>query len=81
MSETVFIEPTTGRKYAIDNSPYHNIQAIFNHRNFWINLDPKREVDEMNLEFQEDINGEWEYVMIGEKKANDEEENEDEDED
>ena len=51
MSETIFIEPTTGRKYALDNSPYHSIQAIFNHKNFWINLDPKREVDEMNLEF------------------------------
>ena len=35
----------------------------------------------MNLEFQEDINGEWEYVMIGEKKSNDEEENEDDDDD
>jgi hypothetical protein len=81
MSETIFIEPTTGRKYALDSAPYHSIQAIFNHKNFWINLDPKRDVDEMNLEFQEDINGEWEYVMIGEKKANDEEENEDEDED
>lgn len=81
MSETIFIEPTTGRKYALDNSPYHSIQAIFNHRNFWINLDPKREIDEMNLEFQEDINGEWEYVMIGEKKANEEDENEDEDDD
>ena len=51
MSETIFIEPTTGRNYKLDNSPYHSIQAIFNHRNFWINLDPKREIDEMNLEF------------------------------
>ena len=25
MSETIFIEPTTGRKYALDNSPYHSI--------------------------------------------------------
>lgn len=34
----------------------------------------------MNLEFQDDINGEWEYVMISEKKANDEEDNEEEEE-
>ena len=81
MSETIFIEPTTGRKYQLDNSPYHSIEAVFNHQNFWINLDPKREIDEMNMEFQEDINGEWEYVMIGEKKANEEEDNEEEEED
>ena len=54
MSESIFIEPTTGRKYALDNSPYHSIQAIFNHKNFWINLDPQREITDMNLEFQDD---------------------------
>lgn len=51
MSETIFIEPTTGRKYALDNNPYESIEAIFNHTNFWINLDPKRNIDEMNMDF------------------------------
>mmetsp|Transcript_35902 Transcript_35902/g.26171 ORF Transcript_35902/g.26171 Transcript_35902/m.26171 type:complete len:167 (+) Transcript_35902:612-1112(+) len=69
-----FIEPTTGRRYEIDSSPYHSIQAIFNHQNFWVNLDPAREIDEVNLDFKEDTNGEWEYVMIqpGSKKDEDE---------
>jgi len=31
MPETIFIEPTTGRQYSIDDSPYFSIEAIFNH--------------------------------------------------
>jgi hypothetical protein len=40
------------------------VEAIFNHKNFWINLDPTRSLDEINFEFQDDQTGEWEYVMI-----------------
>lgn len=64
IQETFFIEPTTGRKYAIDDAPYYSVEGIFNHRNFWINLDPSRAVNEINFEFQDDQTGEWEYVMI-----------------
>ena len=49
--EPIFIEPTTGRKYSIDNAPYHSIECIFNHQNFWVNLDPSREIDDVNLDF------------------------------
>lgn len=72
IQETFFIEPTTGRKYAVDDAPYYSVEAIFNHRNFWINLDPTRAVNEINFEFQDDQTGEWEYVMIQqqEKKKN-----------
>jgi len=79
--EPIFIEPTTGRKYSIDNAPYHSIECIFNHQNFWVNLDPSREIDDVNLDFQEDVTGEWEYVMIQKGKAKDgDDENEDEEE-
>jgi hypothetical protein len=64
MPQSIFIEPTTGRVYELDQSPYFAIEAIFNHQNFWINMDPKREIDMINLDFREDSTGEWEYVMI-----------------
>ena len=87
MPETIFIEPTTGRQYAIDNSPYHSIEAIFNHQNFWINLDPTADLEALQpLDFKEDGEGTWEYVMLQQGKAeeedeNDEDQDEDEDED
>lgn len=46
----MFIEPTTGRTYALDSSPYHSVQAIFNNKNFWVNLDATRSIDSVNLE-------------------------------
>lgn len=76
-----FIEPTTGRRYETDGAPYHTIEAIFNHQNFWVNLDPAREIDEVNLEFHEDTNGEWEYVMIQPGSKKDDEEDIDNNED
>lgn len=81
MQESIFIEPTTGRKYALDNSPYYSVEAVFNHQNFWVNLDPSRSVESIDLErFNEDLTGEWEYVMIKkkEKKEKDEEDQDEE---
>lgn len=82
MSESFFVEPSTGRKYPVEDSPYYSIEAIFNHKNYWINMAPNRPIDEVNLEFEYETNGEWEYVMIktDEKKAGDDEEGGEEDE-
>ena len=80
MNENLFIEPTTGRIYALDNSPYHSIEAIFNHKNFYINLDPNVDLaDLLTLDFKDDSTGLWEYVMLepGNKKDGDDDENED----
>ena len=55
MNEDIYIEPTTGRTYALDNAPYYSIEAIFNHKNFYINLDPTMDlVDLQPLEFKND---------------------------
>jgi len=64
IQETFFIEPTTGRKYSIQEAPYYSVEALFNNKNFWINLDPSRSLEEINFDFQDDQAGEWEYVMI-----------------
>ncbi len=84
VGENLFIEPTTGRTYALDNSPYHSIEAIFNHKNFYINLDPTLDLAELlPLDFKDDTSGLWEYVMLepGNKKDGDDDENEDLDDD
>lgn len=64
LSDSFFIEPTTGRKYNMNDAPYYSVEAIFNNVNFWINLDTGRAIDEINFEFNDDQSGEWEYVMI-----------------
>lgn len=80
MSDDVFIEPTTGRTYPPDNAPYYSIEAIFNHKNFWINLDPTLDLSELlPLEFNDDSSGLWEYVMLepGNKKDGDDDDGDD----
>jgi hypothetical protein len=37
---------------------------VFNNKNFWINLDTSRAMEEINFDFVDDETGEWEYVMI-----------------
>jgi len=44
--------------------PYYSIDAIFNQKNYWINMDETRPIEDISLEFTNDTNGEWEYVMI-----------------
>jgi len=83
IADAFFVEPSTGRKYQVEDAPYFSIESIFNHKNYWINMDPSRGIDEINLEFDNDTTGEWEYVMINndDKKGEDEEENEEDEDD
>jgi hypothetical protein len=69
--------------YTVENAPYFNIEAIFNHKNYYINMDPSRPIDEINLDFVDDTTGEWEFVMINndDKKDNEDEAEADEDDD
>lgn len=77
MMHDIFIEPTTGRTYFLDsNCPYHSIEAIFNNKNFWVNLDPSREIENLSMKFDRDQTGEWEYVMVTASKGEDDEEDE-----
>jgi len=55
MNEDIFIEPTTGRTYQLDSSPYFSIEGIFNHKNFYINLDPTMDLaDLLPMDFKND---------------------------
>ena len=82
LQESFFIEPSTGRKYTIDQCEYFTIETIFNHKNYWINMETERPIREINFDFENDNTGEWEYVMISQddKKGEEDEENEDEEE-
>ena len=77
VTETFFVEPTTGRRYDVVDAPYQKVEAVFNHKNFWINLNEESKVNELNLEFEEDLG--WEYVMLTDQDKKEAEEEEDED--
>ena len=67
VKENFFIEATTGRKYTLKNHPYHNVEGIFNNRNFWVNMRPDLPIDKIGIEdfdIKEKCEKEWEYVML-----------------
>jgi len=44
LGEAFFIEPSTGRKYTLEDSPYFTVEAIFNHKNYYINMEVDRPI-------------------------------------
>lgn len=82
LSEAFFIEPSTGRKYSIEECPYYTVEAIFNHKNYYINMEVERPIQEIEFDIENDNSGQWEFVMINQddKKGDEEEEHEDEEE-
>ncbi len=52
---------------------------MFNHKNFWINLNVERPIKDLNMDVEDNL--EWEYVMLTDQdKAEAEEDDEDDDE-
>jgi hypothetical protein len=60
--ETFFLEPTTGRRYALDTEVYEAVEFMWNNNNFWINMRPSLPINELN--FDELVMPNWEYVML-----------------
>ena len=81
VTEDKFIEPSTGKIYDIKKSPYLLGDAAFNHQNFFIQMEPKHKVDEINFDISGSMS--WEYIMlhddifrnIGEEEHHDMEDN------
>lgn len=69
LNENVYVEPATGRIYPVDNPPFETVDAIFNHINFWINLQPQKPAKEITLNFSD--KGFWEYVMLTSQESDD----------
>ena len=65
VERNIFIEPSTGRFYYPDgvDCPYLSIDAVFNNKNFWINMHPEMEIKDINFE-EMDTSLNWEYVML-----------------
>lgn len=57
-----FIEATTGAIFPVSDSPYLGIEAIWNAKNYWVNMQLERSMDELSYDT---LNPElWEYVFI-----------------
>eukprot|EP01039_Chlorochromonas_danica_P012943 gene12943-14923_t len=49
--ENIFVEPSTGRVYRPQRSPYYAVEAVWNNTNFHVNGDLDRRVADMDFNF------------------------------
>ncbi|CAD8046319.1 unnamed protein product [Paramecium sonneborni] len=63
VERNLFIEPSTGRIYQINDSPFLAVDAVFNNKNFWINMKLESKVADLNFD-EMDTSMNWEYVML-----------------
>jgi hypothetical protein len=64
VAETVFLEPSTGRSYSLVDSPYEAVDSVFNHLNFYINMNQEMSVKDINFTNMGISGKDWEFVMI-----------------
>lgn len=67
LKENFFIEPTTGRSYSVNSSPYLGIESLWNHSNYWINLENKKTLSEIDYDLSNNLI--WEVLFISTSKA------------
>lgn len=69
VEKTIFIEPTTGHAHDLDSPVYLGIESVWNHLNYWVNMqDPKISLKDLNYDLT-NINH-WEHLLIGEPCKN-----------
>jgi hypothetical protein len=68
--ESMFIEPTTARKYPLDASPYQGLECVWNSANYWVNMQagtvlgaPGKVVS--GVDFDLTNSDKWEAVLEG----------------
>lgn len=62
MPEDVFVEASTGKVRSIDDASYKGVEAVFNHQNYWVDMQRKPAVQDMtwNLDDFET----WEFIFL-----------------
>ncbi|KAK3273495.1 hypothetical protein CYMTET_18285 [Cymbomonas tetramitiformis] len=68
VAENFFVEPSTGRTYTCNGSPYEGIEFIWNHTNFWVNMQ-EGTINHLGAKQMEGISWDlknpdkWEFVL------------------
>ncbi|OQR89593.1 hypothetical protein ACHHYP_06188 [Achlya hypogyna] len=67
-TEHVFVEPSTGRLYPVRESPYLAIESVWNHQNYYVNMQPHK-LSQCLYDLSHATD--WEYVFLSsiEKKS------------
>ncbi|GMH37248.1 hypothetical protein BSKO_05121 [Bryopsis sp. KO-2023] len=68
VSQSLFVEPSTGQTFPLDKSPYEGVEFLWNHLNFWVCMqmpEPHSDsrADPKNISFNLADPSKWEFVL------------------
>lgn len=62
LEQTRFVEPTTGRCYKLDASPYFAIESLWNASNYWVNMQGPLPPSKLSYDLYSPAK--WEYLLV-----------------
>lgn len=62
LEQTLFVEPTTGKCYKLDASPYFAIESLWNASNYWVNLQGPLPPSKLSYDLYSPTK--WEYLLV-----------------
>lgn len=62
VNDHFFIEPSTGRVYSLRESPYTSIESVWNHENYFVNMQTSQPVHTTLFDLVNPTD--WEYVFL-----------------
>jgi len=68
LEDSFYIEPATGMRYPVNQSPYLAIEAVFNCHNYWVNMqDCSNGVSNMSFDLMN--SNHWEYIFLDHQRS------------
>jgi len=68
LEESFYIEPATGTRYPVNQSPYLAIESIWNCHNYWVNMqDCSNGIDNIMFDLMNPTN--WEYIFLDHQRS------------
>ena len=61
LGESSFIEPSTGRSYPLDSSPFYSIESVWNASNYWVNMQTNAPL--AKIDFDLTATAKWENLL------------------
>lgn len=65
IDDNTFVEPSTGASYPVDSPLFSGIESLWNHQNYWVNMqDCKEGLGHIDYNLH-DVE-KWEHLLVGE---------------
>jgi len=63
VTETLYVEPTTGTFYTCEAAPYGGVECVFNAKNYWVNMqDVEKRCGALDVDLENTDS--WEFVFM-----------------